>query len=189
MSNADMRPTRSIYLAVLAKGVPSPLAKESDEEAEKKAEEAKDAATAKPAGETPADKPAAPAPPVKVVVDFDGIAQRILALPPKPATLPLEHAAAVPISAFAALQALRDTGQVQPGQRVLIIGASGGVGTLRTRAEPAPRRASSASTCRSARRTRSSTRPTRSGSPATASASWCGSRTRGPYRTWPTRWT
>jgi tricorn protease len=90
MSNADMRATRSIYLAVLAKGVPSPLAKESDEEAEKKAEEAKeakDAATPKPAGDAEAEKAAAPVkPPVKVVVDVEGIAQRILALPPKPAT-------------------------------------------------------------------------------------------------------
>ena len=47
----------------------------------------------------------------------------------KPATLTFEQAAAVPVSATTALQALRDQGRVQPGQRVLVIGASGGVGT------------------------------------------------------------
>ena len=46
----------------------------------------------------------------------------------KPTNLSFEQAAAVPISGFAALQALRDTGGVQPGQQVVIIGASGGVG-------------------------------------------------------------
>jgi NADPH:quinone reductase-like Zn-dependent oxidoreductase len=51
-------------------------------------------------------------------------------LAPKPANLSFEQAAAVPISALTALQALRDRGKVRPGQTVLIIGAAGGVGTF-----------------------------------------------------------
>lgn len=49
----------------------------------------------------------------------------------KPPTLTFPQAAVVAISGSTALQALRDHGQVQEGQTVLIIGASGGVGTLR----------------------------------------------------------
>jgi NADPH:quinone reductase-like Zn-dependent oxidoreductase len=48
----------------------------------------------------------------------------------KPAALSFEEAAAVPISGVTALQAIRDEGKVQPGQKVLVIGAAGGVGTL-----------------------------------------------------------
>ncbi len=48
---------------------------------------------------------------------------------PKPANLSFEQAAAVPISGMTALNGLRDAGKLQPGQRVLVIGAAGGVGT------------------------------------------------------------
>lgn len=50
-------------------------------------------------------------------------------LAPKPASLSFEQAAVVPISAGTALQALTDRGRVEAGQHVLVIGASGGVGT------------------------------------------------------------
>ena len=49
---------------------------------------------------------------------------------PKPAGLTFEQAAAVPMAGTVALQALRDVGKLQPGQQVLINGASGGIGTF-----------------------------------------------------------
>lgn len=61
------------------------------------------------------------------LAEFAAISEDSLA--PKPYALTAEQAAAVPISAFAALQALRDAGKLRAGQKVLIVGASGAVGT------------------------------------------------------------
>src|SRR5262250_3387458 len=48
----------------------------------------------------------------------------------KPANLTFEQAASVPVAATTALQALRDKGRIQPGHKVLVNGAAGGVGTF-----------------------------------------------------------
>jgi tricorn protease len=70
MWTADALQTSSIYLAVLPKGVPSPLAKESDEEGVKKDDD-----------EKKSDDKKADAAPVAVKIDFDGLSQRIVAVP------------------------------------------------------------------------------------------------------------
>ncbi|MCX6082214.1 MAG: NAD(P)-dependent alcohol dehydrogenase [Chloroflexi bacterium] len=60
--------------------------------------------------------------------EYATAAERCLAL--KPANLSFEAAAAVPVAALTALQGLRESGNIQPGQKVLINGAAGGVGTF-----------------------------------------------------------
>jgi NADPH:quinone reductase-like Zn-dependent oxidoreductase len=58
------------------------------------------------------------------------VAGRVRNFVPKPANLTFEGAAAIPVAAITALQALRDKGRVEAGQRVLILGAGGGVGSF-----------------------------------------------------------
>ena len=60
--------------------------------------------------------------------EYVAVPEHVLAL--KPAALSFEEAAAVPMAAITALQGLRDQGKIQAGQKVLINGASGGVGTF-----------------------------------------------------------
>lgn len=60
--------------------------------------------------------------------EYVAVPEKALVL--KPANLSFEAAAAVPIAAITALQGLRDEGKIQPGQKVLINGAPGGVGTF-----------------------------------------------------------
>jgi NADPH:quinone reductase-like Zn-dependent oxidoreductase len=63
-----------------------------------------------------------------VFAEYVCVSEDLLA--PKPANLSFEQAAAVPLAASTALQGLRDHGGIAPGQKVLIIGASGGVGNF-----------------------------------------------------------
>jgi NADPH:quinone reductase-like Zn-dependent oxidoreductase len=60
--------------------------------------------------------------------EYVAVPENALAL--KPTNLTFEEAAAVPMAAVVALQGLRDHGQIHPGQKVLIVGASGGNGTF-----------------------------------------------------------
>jgi NADPH:quinone reductase-like Zn-dependent oxidoreductase len=60
--------------------------------------------------------------------EYVSVSEHALVL--KPANISFEEAAAVPEAALVALQGLRDKGQIQPGQKVLINGASGGIGTF-----------------------------------------------------------
>ena len=60
--------------------------------------------------------------------EYVSVPESVLAL--KPSNISFEEAAAAPLAAVTALQGLRDRGHIQPGQKVLINGASGGVGTF-----------------------------------------------------------
>jgi len=60
--------------------------------------------------------------------EYVSVSENALAL--KPASMTFEQAATYPHSAIVTLQSLRDTGQIQPGQKVLINGAAGGMGTF-----------------------------------------------------------
>ncbi|MGZ5453868.1 MAG: S41 family peptidase, partial [Candidatus Aminicenantales bacterium] len=82
MSNADMRRTSALYRAVLLKNLPTPLAKESDEEKPKDEKAAGEKPGEKPAPAADTAKPGEPAKtPNAVRIDFDGLDDRIVAAP------------------------------------------------------------------------------------------------------------
>lgn len=83
-SFSDMLPTSSVYLVTLAKGTANPLLKETDEEGAEEADKGKESGKEKAKSEEkqPEEKPRAP-----VVVDLDGIAGRVVALPIPPGTI------------------------------------------------------------------------------------------------------
>lgn len=65
---------------------------------------------------------------IRTLAEYASVSEEGLVL--KPANLTMEQAAAVPVGAITALQGLRDKGELQLGQKVLINGAAGGVGTF-----------------------------------------------------------
>ena len=65
---------------------------------------------------------------IKTCAEFASVSQH--GVVHKPANLTFEQAAAVPVAGMTALQGLRDKGEIQPGQKVMINGAAGGVGTF-----------------------------------------------------------
>jgi tricorn protease len=128
MSNADNRETSALYLAVLRKDVPNPLAKESDEEkgapagADKKDEKGKDAAApAAKAEAKPEEKKPAAAVAETVRIDFDGLDHRIVTVP-------------LPVGIYVGLQ-IGETGKiyylgVDLPANLEAIAATGGTGAL-----------------------------------------------------------
>ncbi len=80
-SSADIEQTNALYLVVLAKGERSPLAKKSDEETGAAKDEKKDAAKEASAGDATEKDAKSEVEKVEVAIDFDGLAQRIVALP------------------------------------------------------------------------------------------------------------